>query len=131
MVEGAIKPELPDTFALEFDGWSAGTVHHVALIASYINNSTTKEVLLALVPLIDEENLRAKQHIEFMTETLNLYGKSLSTIIALVEELEEELEEELDEEPEVEVEVEAKSEIDSKVNSEKNCSRFRIRISVE
>ena len=84
LVEEAIKPELPDTFALEFDGWSSGTVHYVALIASYKNNSTRKEVLLALVPLIDEESLGAKQHIEFMAETLHLYGKSLSNIVALV-----------------------------------------------
>jgi hypothetical protein len=40
------------------DGWTAGSVHNVTLFALYVNNvGIQKEYLLALAPLINEEEL--------------------------------------------------------------------------
>lgn len=83
-VEKEIADHLPDTFALEFDGWTSGTVHYVALIASYSKNGVHEETLLALAPLVNEESLGAEQHIEFMESTLALYNKSLTNVVAFI-----------------------------------------------
>jgi hypothetical protein len=69
---------------LLFDGWTAGTGNYVALLASYVNNAgTQKERLLALAPLMNEEELGAQQHVEFIEATLALYSKTLSYDVAL------------------------------------------------
>ena len=70
---------LPDTFALEFDGWTSGTC--VVLIASYSKNGVHEEALLALAPLLNEDSLGAEQHIEFIESTLALYNKSLTNMV--------------------------------------------------
>jgi hypothetical protein len=60
LVEKSIAEQLPGKFGLLFDGWTARTVHYVALFASYVNNAgIQKEHLLALYPLITEEELGA------------------------------------------------------------------------
>jgi hypothetical protein len=70
---------------LLFDGWTAGTVHYVALFASYVSNAgIQKEHLLALASLITEEELGAQQHIEFLEATLALYSKALSNVVFLI-----------------------------------------------
>ena len=83
-VEKSIADNLPDIFALEFDGWTMGTVHYVALIASYCKDVVHHETLLALAPLLQEESLGAVQHIEFMESTLALYNKSLANVVAFI-----------------------------------------------
>ena len=48
--------------------------HYVALFALYYTkNGVHKETLLALAPLLDEEDLGAEQHIDFIKATLDLY----------------------------------------------------------
>jgi hypothetical protein len=85
LVEKSIAEQLPGKFGLLFDGWTAGTVHYVALFASYVNNAgIQKEHLLALAPLITEEELGAQQHIEFIEATLALYSKTLSNVVVLI-----------------------------------------------
>lgn len=85
LVEKAIAEDLPDTFALEFDGWTSGSVHYVALIASYVTSGIHREQLLALAPLLDEESLGAVQHIEFMESTLAIYNKSMEeNVVAFI-----------------------------------------------
>jgi hypothetical protein len=70
---------------LLFDGWTAGTVHYIAFFPSYVNNAgIQKEHLLALAPLITEEELGAQQHGEFIEATLALYSKTLSNIVVLI-----------------------------------------------
>lgn len=43
-----------------------------------------KEQLLAIAPLLNEEELGAEQHIEFMNATLHLYSKSLANLVVLI-----------------------------------------------
>lgn len=83
-VEKAIADDLPALFALEFDGWTSGSVHYVALFASYMKNGVHKETLLALAPLLNEETLGAEQHIEFIGATLELYNKALDNVVAFI-----------------------------------------------
>jgi hypothetical protein len=40
--------------------------------------------LLALAPLIAEEELGAQQHVEFIEATLALYSKTLSNVVVLI-----------------------------------------------
>jgi hypothetical protein len=83
-VEKMIEEDLPSQFALEFDGWTSGDTHYVALFASYMRNGVHKETLLALAPLLDEECLGAEQHIDFIKATLELYKKALDNVVAFI-----------------------------------------------
>jgi hypothetical protein len=84
LVEKSIAEQLPGKFGLLFDGWTAKTVHYVAL-KKYVNNAgIQKEHLLALAPLITEEELGAQQHVEFIEATLALYSKTLSNVVVLI-----------------------------------------------
>jgi hypothetical protein len=58
---------------------------YVALFALYVNNvGIQKEHLLALAPLINEEELGAQQHVKFIEATLVLYSKTLSNVVVLI-----------------------------------------------
>ena len=61
-------------------------IHHyyVALFASYTKNGVHKETLLALAPLLDEEDLGAEQHIDFIKAMLDLYKKPLDNVVAFI-----------------------------------------------
>jgi hypothetical protein len=84
LVEQLIAEQIPGKLGLLFDGWTAGTVHYVALFPSYVNNvGIQKEHLLALAPLTNEEELGVQQHVEFIEATLALYSKTLSNIVVL------------------------------------------------
>ncbi len=54
------------------------------IICIILNYGIHKEHLLALAPLINEEELGAQQHIEFIEATLALYSKTLSNIVVLI-----------------------------------------------
>jgi hypothetical protein len=41
--------------------------------------------LLALAPLITEEELDAQQHVEFVEATLALYSKTLSNVVVIAD----------------------------------------------
>jgi hypothetical protein len=63
-VERNIKKELPDKFALVFDGWSENKTHYTAIFASYMistgpNSSKCKKVLLSFSPFEDETDFSA------------------------------------------------------------------------
>jgi hypothetical protein len=49
-----------------------------------MKNNVHKEVLLACSPLLTETDLGAEQHVEFFEATLELYGKSLTNVVALI-----------------------------------------------
>ena len=83
-VEKAIDEDLPDKFGLIFDGWTSATMHYVAIFASYTKDGMHKESLLAVAPLVNEEQLGAEQHIEFMHATLLLYRKTLDNVVVLI-----------------------------------------------
>lgn len=83
-VEKVISEELPDKFGLVFDGWTSGSTHYVAIFATYTKNGIHEEPLLAMAPLVNEEQLGAEQHIEFMNATLHLYSKSMNNVVVLI-----------------------------------------------
>eukprot|EP00918_Siedleckia_nematoides_P040195 GHVU01087242.1.p1 GENE.GHVU01087242.1~~GHVU01087242.1.p1 ORF type:complete len:275 (-),score=45.80 GHVU01087242.1:752-1576(-) len=84
LVERAIAAILPSLFALIFDGWSCAFTHYLAIIASFMGKDKREEVLLAMGPLLDEEELDAPEHIEFLSESLKVYGKAVDDVVALV-----------------------------------------------
>eukprot|EP00644_Phytophthora_capsici_P010693 jgi/Phyca11/104102/e_gw1.9.810.1 len=58
-----------------FDGWSAGSTYYVGIYAIYVVAGSPRRVLLALAPLLDENDFGADSHIAFITETLSVFGK--------------------------------------------------------
>jgi hypothetical protein len=87
-VETKIAQELPTKFGLIIDGWSDHSMHYVGLFACYedhgTNSGKTKYPLLALAPLIDEENLGAESHKSFIEATLAIFNKSVENVLFLV-----------------------------------------------
>jgi hypothetical protein len=73
---------------LLFDGWTCdGTsTHYIAIFAGYTNSTTGeyKEVLLALQPTLDEEDLGADAHIELVESTIEMYGVTKDMVVCLV-----------------------------------------------
>ena len=58
-----------------------------ALYALYENHDVIhKENLIVLAPLINEEELSAQKHVEFIEATLTMYSKTLSNVVVLIAE---------------------------------------------
>lgn len=86
VVEGKVTARLPEKFALVFDGWSCGSTHYLAVFASVPaeNEHGFEYFMLTMSPFQDETSLDANEHLEFLTSTLELYGKNWSNVVALV-----------------------------------------------
>jgi len=85
-VEKKLAEILPSKFALIFDGWTAGDTHYVALYASFSSNNDLgfSTALLSFAPLDTETSQSAKAHQKYIEYVLNLYGKSMSNVAAIV-----------------------------------------------
>ena len=84
LVENEIENSLPNNFPFQFDGWPSGTMHYVALLASYINEGIHKEIILALGPLLNEESLGAEQYFELKISVSLVYNKHLDNVVAFI-----------------------------------------------
>jgi hypothetical protein len=51
VVEKKLREELPDKFAIYFDGWTHNRLHFIAIVASYIKGGQAFKRLLSLSPL--------------------------------------------------------------------------------
>jgi hypothetical protein len=78
-----------------FDGWTGpDKVHYVGVFAVFpekvlslpIGKPTTmrRQVLLALVPLLDEASFTAAAHVDYLVSTLKWYGKSFGNVLFIV-----------------------------------------------
>jgi hypothetical protein len=65
-----IAARLPDSIAILFDGWIEGLYHYVGVCAAYKENGQYKEDLLAIHPLLDDTNLSADAHGEYLKATV-------------------------------------------------------------
>jgi hypothetical protein len=84
-VENSIKKELPDIFAIVFDGWSEDSTHFIGIFSSFLSDSgLVKRQLLAFTPLLDETDLSADSQSALIVDTLTLYGKDISNIACLI-----------------------------------------------
>ena len=83
-VETKMTNDLPETFAIVFDGWTRHSRHYLAVFAVYMKKDQKETILLAIAPPYDEESYNADEHITFIRETLNIYGKSLSNVCVFV-----------------------------------------------
>ena len=84
LVEKYIHDDLPEKFAIVFDGWTRHSVHYLAIFAVYLKNGQKQVVLLAIAPPINEESYNSDEHIIFIQETLNIYGKTLENVCCFV-----------------------------------------------
>ena len=83
-VEKKVANILPEKFGLIFDGWSIDSDHYVAIFACFSRGGERYTPLLAFSPLLDEEKLDAKSHVDFIKATLQIYEKSTTNVIFLV-----------------------------------------------
>ncbi|POM77914.1 LOW QUALITY PROTEIN: Hypothetical protein PHPALM_4627 [Phytophthora palmivora] len=74
-VENAIAQEMPDSMGIMSDDWSAGSTFYVGVYAFYVVKDSPRRVLLALAPLLEENDFGADSHIAFITETLAGFDK--------------------------------------------------------
>ncbi|OWZ14672.1 hypothetical protein PHMEG_00011816 [Phytophthora megakarya] len=75
LVEVIIGDTLPTRFAIMFDGLKNGTTHYVAIFA---------EVLLGLLPPLDEQTNTAEAHRDLVVSVLSVYGKMPNDVVALI-----------------------------------------------
>jgi hypothetical protein len=84
-VEHRIKKEIPDKFAIVFDGWSEDSTHFIGIFVSYLTEEKLpKRHLLAFTPLLDESDLSADSQSALIIDTLELYEKNASNIVCLI-----------------------------------------------
>jgi hypothetical protein len=84
VVEKEIQTRLPDKFGLIIDGWSDGSDHFMAVFATYMFADVAQQTLLAVSPMGDETSLGAKAVVDFIEDTLLVYGKGLCNIAFLI-----------------------------------------------
>ena len=85
LVEDKIAAELPDAFALVFDGWSASGTSFCAIFASFVDESSQVcRRLLAFSPLDNEDDLGADEHNRFVDATLEVFNKTTAAVTCIV-----------------------------------------------
>jgi hypothetical protein len=86
-VETVIGRTLPDQFGLVVDGWSEDTTHYFAVFAVFgaiiDGKEVAKRYLLAMSPLADETQFTAENHVEFIEQQLDLFGKTRLNVLFL------------------------------------------------
>ena len=84
-VEKKVAEGLPNKFGIIIDGWKEGTTHYIAVFASYSEPDGARNYpLLAIAPPFDETTYTAENHKAFITDVLELFGKSLENLIYMV-----------------------------------------------
>ena len=88
-VEQKVAADLPDSFGLVIDGWSftSASTHYLPVFAVYQDENQegrSKLVLLAFSPLLDDEDLGAKSHVDFITTALGYFNKTVCNVGFLV-----------------------------------------------
>lgn len=84
VTEEKVVAEIPNRFGLMLDGWTECRTHYIAIIVIYKTSDIVRETLLAIAPLLQEDDLGAEQHLAFIEATLKIYGKNLSNVIAFI-----------------------------------------------
>ncbi|KAH9132292.1 hypothetical protein AeRB84_021278 [Aphanomyces euteiches] len=84
--ERTVTRILPSKFALVFDGWTTGSTHYVAIFATIPSSDVIsyKKILLSFSPINDEDSLSALSHKTYFKFELELFGKSLENVVALI-----------------------------------------------
>ena len=88
--EQAISLELKEAgkVTLLMDGWTCdgASTHYIAIFAGYKHPKSGEynEVLLALSPTLEEDDLGADAHIDLFESTIDLYGNSKDDIACII-----------------------------------------------
>ena len=85
-VEAKIQDYLPETIAILIDGWSKGLVHFVCLFASFASDNANgyEWVMLVFAPILSETSFTARDNYEFVLWVLQLHGKNLDNVTAII-----------------------------------------------
>ena len=92
-VEKEISKELPGSFGIILDGWTHNSTHYVGVFATYpgamqhgsgSEGEQGQQVLLAMLPLLDEERMDAASHSDFIKATVEIFGETVESLQFLV-----------------------------------------------
>lgn len=85
LVEDRIKSALPESFGIMFDGWTRNQIHYVAIFCTYTDKDGKYcETMIACGPLLEEGDLSAEQHYEFLVESLEVYDRTIDNVVCLI-----------------------------------------------
>ena len=79
-VEEDIGKSQPTTYGLIIDGWSSGSTHYLSIFAC----SPRGCPLLAFSPLLNEEDLNAESHVNFISSTLLIFNSTIANVVYIV-----------------------------------------------
>jgi len=81
-----IENTLPDSFAVVFDGWSAGPTHYVSVFATFPAELPAgyDKLLLGIAPMGEELSQSAEEHVDFLDFVLEVFGRSRNNVAALI-----------------------------------------------
>ena len=80
IVDQEITRVLTESFKILIDGWTRDSVHYFALFACYHEGSSCITVLLAIAPVLNEDDLSASRQIDFITATLGVHGRLVTSL---------------------------------------------------
>ncbi|KAI3657095.1 hypothetical protein MP638_005789 [Amoeboaphelidium occidentale] len=84
-VEEIIADELPDKFGVVLDGWTESGTHYMAVFATFTKiTGEAVQYLLACSPMGDETSQSADAIIDFLEDTMEVFGKTIDCIKFLV-----------------------------------------------
>ncbi|RHY24224.1 hypothetical protein DYB25_009153 [Aphanomyces astaci] len=83
-VEAKIEEVLPARFGVVLDGWSSGGTAYCCVMATFCTDGALHSPMLAFAPMLDEGDLSAHQHVEFLKVMLELYRRDLGSITFVV-----------------------------------------------
>ena len=84
-VEKMIALELPNHFGIIIDGWTESGTHFVAIFATLVDRfDDPVQYLLACSPMGNESSQSGDTFIEYLEDTLQIYGKNAENVAFLV-----------------------------------------------
>ncbi|KAG2773661.1 hypothetical protein PC129_g22488 [Phytophthora cactorum] len=77
---------MPDTYGINFDGWSNCSEHYLTVFATNEVDGLVKTPLLSMAPNVNEpdDNLKAESHHSALESVLAVFGKELVHYLFLV-----------------------------------------------
>ena len=82
LVAKEIKKFLPSQFGLMFDGWTGSLMHKIGFFSCFVvHNGKYNEVLLAIQPMLDEQQLDTAEHVKLFKSTLPYMANPQTTLL--------------------------------------------------
>lgn len=75
-VEARVTPDVPNSIEFIFEGWLCRTTFFVVIYATYALHGRLHQPPIVLDPLLEEIDVGATSHVDFIIRTLVVFFKS-------------------------------------------------------